>query len=71
MDHYHFTRTACGKWDVSHGAHGYDGRFTTAQARSFASQLIQEGNKVFTDPEGVPVTDPEADLEPLLPGWRA
>lgn len=71
MDHYHFKRTPCGKWDVSHGVSGYDGRFTTQQARSFAHQLIGEGNAVFTAPDGKPVTNPDVDLEPLLPGWRA
>lgn len=71
MDHYHFKRTACGKWDVSHGQHGYDGRFNTQQARAFAAQLRQEGNRVFLEPEGTEVHDPDADLEPLLPGWRA
>lgn len=72
--HYHFTPTPCGKWDVEHGRSGYDGRFTTPQARSFARQLMDEGNLVFLTPEGGPVrqvADPESDIEPLRPGWRA
>lgn len=68
MDHYHFTPTPCGKWDVNHGSSGYDGRFTTAQARSFARQLLGEGNLVFLTRKDEPVrqvTEPEAELEPL------
>lgn len=58
---YGFKRVA-EKWDVTHSDDGYDGRFTLAQARAFAGQLLSEGHHLTDLDLHSEIVVPEVDL---------